>query len=489
MDHVHVIRHKVRVEGRSVRSVAREMGISRNTVKRYLDLPAPTRVEKAARPRPKWLDVEPRFRALLEAAPQWTGGKQRLTGARLHAMLRAEGHVVGYTMVKEAYAEWRRQKREVFVPLTYHPGELAQVDFFEVLVDVAGERKKAFMFVMRLMYSGRDFAWLYDRQDQVCFLDGHVRAFAHFGAVSQRVAYDNLKPAVKRILMGQERLLTDRFKALVSHHLFEPVFCRPGEGHDKGGVESRGRAIRHQHLVPIPAGDDLASISARLLEALDLRAQTQIRHVGRSIADCFADELSHMLPAPAHAFDARATRIAVTSPRAMVKVEGAHYSVPCRWHGLDVTVHIGPSVVDIVGPSGVVSHPRMGFGQRVVDYRHYLPELAKKPQAVRQVAAELATDLGEPFGRVWRLLVDEAGPAKAARVFAEILGHIAERGADEVARVLVHAIEHEQPMLLALAPVPASKPSNSALPSTLRDIQVTAGLAADYDGWLLGGER
>lgn len=489
MDQVHVIRHKVLVEGRSVRSVARELGLSRNTVARYLDLSTPARVEKSPRPRPRWSEAEPEFRALLESSTQWTGGKQRLTAARLHEMLLSKGLEVGYTTVKEAYAEWRRQRREVFVPLTYHPGELAQVDFFEVLVDVAGERKKTFMFVMRLMYSGRDFAWLYDRQDQVCFLDGHVRAFAHFGAVPQRIAYDNLKPAVKRILIGQERLLTDRFKALASHYLFEPVFCRPGEGHDKGGVESRGRAIRHQHLVPIPIGEDLASISTRLLEAIELRAQTQSRHDGRSIAECFTDEVRRMLPLPAHVFDARATRIAVASPRAMVKVEGAHYSVPCRWHGLDVTVHIGPSSVDIVGPSGAVSHPRMGFGQRMVDYRHYLPELAKKPQAVRQVAAELAKDLGEPFGQAWRLLVDEAGPVRAARVFAEVLGHIAERGADEVARVLVRAIEEEQPMLLALAPMPAPKGTPTELPSTLRDIQVTGGLAADYDGWLLGGER
>ena len=47
---------------------------------------------------------------------------------------------------------------------------------------------------MRLMYSGRDFAWVYDRCDQVAFLDGHVRAFAHFGSVPQRCIYDNLTP-------------------------------------------------------------------------------------------------------------------------------------------------------------------------------------------------------------------------------------------------------------------------------------------------------
>src|SRR5207244_9685584 len=98
-----------------------------------------------------------------------------LTAARLHQMLLAEGRRVGITTVRETVAEWKRRRREVFVPLVYHPGDLAEVDFFEVLVDVAGKRRKAWMFVMWLMYSGRDFARIYDRQDQVCFLDGHVR--------------------------------------------------------------------------------------------------------------------------------------------------------------------------------------------------------------------------------------------------------------------------------------------------------------------------
>ena len=105
------------------------------------------------------------------------------------------------------------------VPLQYAPGDLGQVDFFEVLVDLGGERVKAWMFVVRLMHSGRDFAWLYPRQDQVSFIDGHVRAFEHFGAVPHRLAYDNLKAAVKRILVGSERelgvaKLTDQFQIL-----------------------------------------------------------------------------------------------------------------------------------------------------------------------------------------------------------------------------------------------------------------------------------
>lgn len=496
MDQVHVVRHKVLVEGLRVRQVARELGISRNTVKRYLDLPQPVRAEPGPRPTPVSDRVGPRIAAILADSPRWTGGKQRLTATRLHAMLRGEGCDVGVTLVKEAVAEWRRRRREVFVPLVYHPGDLAEVDFFEVLVDVAGQRQKAWMFLLRLMHSGRDFAYIYARQDQVSFLDGHVRAFAHFGAVPQRAAYDNLTAAVRKILVGSERELTDRFQALASHYLFEPSFCRPATGHDKGGVEARGKGIRLQHLVPIPSGDDLGAISAALLARLDERLGGGRDADGRSIGDRFGVEHGQMLPLAEHPFRARAPHSAGASRRSLITVEGATYSVHCEWAGLDVMAYVGPHDVEIVGPSGIaptatVIHPRKRFGERSVDYRHYLRELAKKPQAMRQVAAELIRDLGEPFGAAWRSLLDAHGPKQAARIFAKVLGHVEVRGAAAVARTLQDALGRDEPLLLALAPpvpLPASV-AEEALPHSLRALEVTSGCAADYDGWLLGGAQ
>ena len=217
MDRVHVIRHKVLVEGLSIRRVARELGVSRQVVRKYLKVSEPVRRESCPRARPVVERVARRIETLLEEWGPRTTAKQRITGARVHRQLIEEGYRVGITTVREVLAERRRQRSEVMIPLVHRPGQEAQVDFFEVTVEVGGVVRAAWKFVLRLMYSGRDFAWVYERCDQLAFLDGHVRAFTHLGGVPWRIVYDNLSSAVKRIV-GAERELTDRFQALASHY-------------------------------------------------------------------------------------------------------------------------------------------------------------------------------------------------------------------------------------------------------------------------------
>jgi transposase len=488
MDQVLVVRHKVLVEGRSVRKVAREHGISRNTVRRYV-AGAPVGERKSVvRARPVREAIGPKIEALLAESATWTQGKQRLTANRLWQLLREQGFDVGKTLVKECVAEWKRQRREVFVPLTYWPGELAEVDFFEVWVDLDGKRRKAWLFVMRLMYSRRDFAWLYEYQDQVSFLDGHVRAFAHFGGVPLRIAYDNLKLAVRRILVGGERALTARFTALIAHYAIEPSFARPATGHDKGGVEARGKAIRWQHLVPIPSGTSLDEMSITLMQRLDTQATTERDRDGKTVMERFIDERERMLKLPAHAFAPAATSIVTASRRALVQVSGAAYSVPEAWAGLSITAHVGPSQVELVGPSGRAQHTRQPFGGRRVDYRHYLRELSRKPQAVRQVMPELLRDLGAPFDTLWPRLVDEHGPRQAARVFAATLEVLVERGHDAVVAVIEQSHASGEPLLLALrGPRRTAQLPDEQVPEVLRAIDVGAASAADFDVLFGGG--
>ena len=436
MDLVAVIRHQVLVEGRSKRWVAREHRIGRNTLKAYLAGKEPG-VRIATHKRTPVHDaIAARAVAMLEDSPSFTSRKQRLTSSRLHELLRLEGHDIGCTFVKQVMREWKRERREVFVPLVYQPGELAEVDFFEVDVVIEGKPQKAFLFLMRLMYSGRDCCFVYPRQDATCFLDGHVRAFAHLGGIPWRIVYDNLKAAVARILVGSERELQKRFAALSAHYAFEPCFARPYTGHDKGGVEARGKGIRWQHMVPVPQGPSLVVLSEQLQQRIDERLDKER----------VALEQPHLLELPARPFSSSRKDTAVVSRAALVKVDAASYSVPSEQAGLTVDVRAGVFDIELGLPDGtIVTHPRVPKGQRSVDYRHYLKELQKKPQAVRQVAHVLTEQLGPPFAAYWMRIAEQHGDKDAARLFAKVLGLIEQRGVDVVAE---HLRRDELPPLL-----------------------------------------
>jgi len=221
---------------------------------------------------------------------------------------------------------------------------------------------------------------------------------------------------------------------------------------------------------------------------MDARLDTQRDAAGQTIGLRFVEEQRDCRRAPTP-FAPEATTFATVSPRALVRLEGAVYSVWTRWAGLDLVVRIGATTVTIVGRDGLcVTHPRKRFGERAIDYRHYLAELARKPQAVRQVLPDLLRDLGDPFPAIWDQLHGAHGPREAARHFAKVLGQLETHGAAVVVPALSRALTTGAPLLLALPA--AASPARIALdtvPAPLRDIDVASGCAADYDAWLLGG--
>ncbi len=477
---IYALRRKVLVEGKSQRSVAREMGLARDTVRRYLETPTPERQERR-RSSPVMDRVRPRLEQLLEEWAPRTTDKQRITGRRLHRQLREEGYEVGLTLVLAELREWRRRRSEVYVPLVHRPAESAQVDFFEVRVDLGGARHRVWLLLFRLMHSGRDFVRLYERQDQLAFLDGHVRAFEHFGGVPRRMVYDNLAAAVRRVQFPR-RQLSERFAALASHYAFEPNFARPGEGHDKGGVESRGRGVRWQVLTPLPRGDSLDQISEQMQAEVD-------RLASERVWERFAQEGPLLRPLPAVAFEPRRMQPVSVNRSAMVRLEGAWYSVPERWAGLRVTAWVGVSEVAFQRGAEQVSHPRQRFGGRQVRYRHYLGQLSRKPQALRQVAPELVEELGGPYDRLWTLLEDERGGHEAARALARLLQAAAEHGEERLREALEAGLAEGgfDELAIRRSLAAAQAPDEVTVPERLRGYRVERASVTDYDRLLERG--
>lgn len=226
MGQIAITRHLVNAEQQPIRAVARRLGLSRNTVRKYVREGAPAAVRTVGRRSQKTEEIGPRIDALLKEWSSRTTAKQRVTGTKVHEALVAAGRALGTTTVRTYLRAKRRREVEVFVPLVHRAGEEAQVDFFAVEVDVGGERRKVHMLQVSLPYSDHDFAWLFEWEDLPSFLEGHVRAFEHFGGVPHRLVYDNARVAVTRI-RGAERVLNPHFQRLVAHYAFEADFARP----------------------------------------------------------------------------------------------------------------------------------------------------------------------------------------------------------------------------------------------------------------------
>ena len=119
------------------------LGVSRNTVRKYVEAEGePRRREPDKRPQPVLEEVRERIDELLDEWGRRTTRKQRITGTLVHQQLLREGYQVGSTTVRAYLAEQRRARQEVYLPLVWRAGDAAQVDFFEVTVEVAGARQK-----------------------------------------------------------------------------------------------------------------------------------------------------------------------------------------------------------------------------------------------------------------------------------------------------------------------------------------------------------
>ena len=254
------IRRAVLVEGRSQRSVAREFGVARVTVRKMLGYSIPPgyrRKEPAKRPKlGPWIGV---IDAILEEDKS-KPGKQRHTAQRIFDRLRAE-HAFpgGYTIVKDYVRAATLRSREMFVPLTHAAGT-AQADFGEALVIVGGEQRKAHYLAIDLPHSDDCFVMAFPAETTEAFLEGHVQAFAYFGGVPTSILYDNTKLAVARILGDGTRQKTRAFSELQSHYLFAEKFGRPAKGNDKGKVEGLVGYARRNFLVPMPRVGQLGGV-------------------------------------------------------------------------------------------------------------------------------------------------------------------------------------------------------------------------------------
>ena len=450
MGFLSVIRRWALRDKMPIREIARRTGLSRNTVKKYLregivepkfKTPSrPTKLDPFADRLSAWLLTQTR-----------KSRKERRTVKQMHADLVQLGYDGSYERVAAFARAWRadRQRAEqttgrgTFVPLIFQPGEAFQFDWSEDWANIGGERLKLQVAHIKLSHSRAFLVRAYPLQTHEMLFDAHWHAFRVFGGVPSRGIYDNMKTAVDRVGKGKQRDINPRFKAMASHYVFEPEFCNPASGWEKGQVEKNVQDARNRLWQVMPVFADLAELNQWLEDrCIALWEETPHKALPGSISDVWAAEKPMLMALPP-AFDGFIEHSKRVSPTCLITFERNRYSVPASFANRRVSLHVYPDRLVVVAEGQTVcEHGRIidrshrKSGKVVYDWRHYLAVIQRKPGALRNGAP--FTEMPEAFRRLQEHMLRKDG---GDREMVDILSLVLQHNEEDVLRAVDLALE------------------------------------------------
>ena len=407
------VRHAHFEDGLSGRQIARDFGISRDSVSKMLAYSEPPGYRRTAPIKRPKLDPYSAQIDLWLAEDKTRPRKQRHTAKRIFERLRDEcAYDGGYTIVKDYVRTKKRGGKEMFVPLSHPPGH-GQADFGEALVVIGGIEQKAYFFAFDLPHSDACYIRAYPAANTEAWLDGHVHAFAFFGAVPRSVLYDNDRCLVAKIMPDGTRKRTQRFSAMLSHYVIGDRYGRPGKGNDKGKVEGLVGYGRRNFMVPMPRFADWAAFNDYLEEQCCKRQADILRGHKISIGERLEADLAAMRILPAAPFEACDLQSGQVTSTSMVRYRGNDYSVPVAYGHREVWIKGFVGRVVIGCATEIIADHRRSYdtGDMVFDPVHYLRLIERKIMSFDQAAPLQNWELPDAFTTLQRLLEARQGKA------------------------------------------------------------------------------
>ena len=439
------IRRAYFIDKKSLRQIATDLHVARKTIRKAIgSAEAETYTLSEPRAAPLLDPYKQRIEDLL-AENEHSPHKQRYTSHKIYKEIEKDGYQGSESTVRGYIGQRRREKRrpKVYLPLEFDPGTDAQVDWGKALVELAGERVTVQVFYMRLCYSRKLFMMAFPAQKQEAFFEGHVQAFHHFQGIPQRLAYDNLKTAVQKVLEGHTRQEQQAFIALRSHYLFASHFCTPGKGNEKGGVEHRVGFGRRNFMVPIPKVASFAELNTLLLAECLKDDERQVDGQPVIIGEAWELERPALLRLPSRDYKCCVTRPVCLTPYSQVEFETNRYSVPADKAQLHLVLKAYPFRVDILYLEDVIaSHARCyERNQDVFNPLHYLPLLEQRPGAFQH--AKPMRRWRETWPPAYeRLLAKLQAEGQGVREFVRILRLHEHHPANLVEQAVAQALEY-----------------------------------------------
>lgn len=387
--------------GWGVKRIAVELGVSKNTVKRYVRAGG-------------WVAYANGGRAkVLDGHRQWVERQYRQHRGNAEVvrqqLAREQGVRVSVRTVERAVEGVRRQLRaeaEATTRFETAPGKQLQCDFGEKHILIGGEPTRVHLFVATLGYSRRPYVEAFEHERVGNWLTGLENSFRHFGGVTEEVLVDNARALVSlHDVTTREVVFSHTFHAFASYWGFRPVACAPFRARTKGKNENgvgyvKGNAIAGRVFANWEALR--AHLAWWMREVADQRVHGTTGE--RPIERFRRQEAVALRPLNGRPPFVQGREV----PRKVhtdlcVELDTNHYSVPWRLIGEDVTVVAVGGVVRVLHAGVEVARHIQGSGRRqwIIDKEHFqgLAGLQgpRTPPTMILPVLNVSTELQRPF--------------------------------------------------------------------------------------------
>lgn len=364
---------QLKKQGLSKRAVARRLGISRDTVRKYWDgLPSKT---GGYGPRPKLAD--PYRDYIIERLEKYP----ELSAERLFDEIKAKGYKGSARTLRRYVASLRPRQHREYKPFETLPGEQAQADWGHFgTITMDGATYKLYAFVFTLCWSRVSYVEFVVRTDMATFLSCLYRALEYIGGVPEEIVFDNARVVVServgKIVRFNENLLHFALAAG-----FTPRACWTYDAESKGKVESMVKYVRGGFFYGREF-DDLADLNSQALDWCNNKANTRVHGTTGEVPwERLSDERGYLHPLSASCAQPFVLEERKATRTSLISIEGNQYSVPSRWARQRVRFRRYENHLELLDEQGVVETIKLeyGRGKRIIRDEHYpMHEQAKQ---------------------------------------------------------------------------------------------------------------
>lgn len=381
------IQQRIRIldaRGVSWREIARQLGVSRDTVRKYATMEDCSPKPAVRKGRRSLIDAHSETVDSWLAADRLMPRKQRHTARRVYdRLVEEEGFQGSYSSVQRYVRRWREEHRpdgDGYLELDWRAGAM-QVDFGEAVATIGGGDVKVHCLVATFPHSNMRYVAAMPGENAECVCEGLTQIFDHIGMAPRVLVLDNATGAGHRVAWNKVAVVRV-FAMFCDHYRLETRFCNPYSGNEKGSVENAVGFLRRNLMVPKPNAESHRQLTRHLLSRCDTIADADHYRSGRPIRELFDEDRGELQPLPRARFDAVEWVERKADKEGNIQIGSVRYLAGPSWRGW--TLLAGLRGGDPHHRRQAREHPSPLLRERRPDGQEpatLLPALARKPNA------------------------------------------------------------------------------------------------------------